>query len=324
MTDHGLLRATLDKFPSLTVHVLGDVIVDLYTSCTLVGTMSKTAALSVQRGAQTAYVGGAGIVAKHIAAAGATVTLTTLLGQDAAAEFARTDLLAAGVHLTAVPRSPTPTKERFVIAPGGQAVLQVETWDAASLDAPRTAVLMDAVAGCAADVVVVADFRHGIFTTATTPRLLAAIPSGALKAADSQLSSRWGMILDFPGFDLLTPNEREARFALGDQDAPAPVVATRLYLQASCRHLLLTMGARGLWAIEPHGEFSLPAYATHVVDPIGAGDALLAYAALALRVTDDLQVAATLGSLAAAVACETAGNVPVTPEAVDQKIEALR
>ena len=187
----------------------------------------------------------------------------------------------------------------------------------------RVAVLVDAVGGSVTDVFVVADFRHGIFTKATIPVLLAAIPLGALKAADSQLSSRWGMILDFPGFDLLTPNEREARWALADQDAEPKVIATRLYLQAQCRHLLLTQGVRGLWAVAPHGEFALPAYATHVVDPVGAGDALLVYAALALRVSNDLRVAAMLGSLAAAVACEHAGNVPVTPGDVAKKIEAL-
>ena len=45
------------------------------------------------------------------------------------------------------------------------------------------------------------------------------MPEGAFRVADSQVASRWGNILDFQGFDLITPNEREARFALGDQDS---------------------------------------------------------------------------------------------------------
>ena len=32
------------------------------------------------------------------------------------------------------------------------------------------------------------------------------------KVADSQVASRWGNILEFKNFDLITPNEREARF----------------------------------------------------------------------------------------------------------------
>ena len=66
---------------------------------------------------------------------------------------------------------------------------------------------------------VFSDFRHGIFNRGTIPPLTAAIPPGAFRVADSQVASRWGNILEFQGFDLITPNEREARFALGDQDS---------------------------------------------------------------------------------------------------------
>ena len=70
-----------------------------------------------------------------------------------------------------------------------------------------------------ADALVFSDFRHGIFNRRTIPTLTAAIPEGMFKVADSQVASRWGNIIEFQGFDLITPNEREARFALGDQDS---------------------------------------------------------------------------------------------------------
>ena len=43
---------------------------------------------------------GAGIVAKHLKSAGAEVTFSTVLGDDALAEFALKDLESAGVHTT--------------------------------------------------------------------------------------------------------------------------------------------------------------------------------------------------------------------------------
>ena len=43
--------------------------------------------------------------------------------------------------------------------------------------------------------------------------------TGFFKVADSQVASRWGNITEFKNFDLITPNEREARFALADQDS---------------------------------------------------------------------------------------------------------
>ena len=64
--------------------------------------------------------------------------------------------------------------------------------------------------------------------------------------ADSQVASRWGNILEFNGFDLITPNEREARFALGDQDfGRAPAWPSALS-PIQCKTLILKLGERGI------------------------------------------------------------------------------
>jgi sugar/nucleoside kinase (ribokinase family) len=56
---------------------------------------------------------------------------------------------------------------------------------------------------------------------------------------------------------------------------------------------------------------------------VGAGDALLAYASLSLLATKSAGVASILGSMAAAVACEREGNVPVSPGDVLNKLDAV-
>jgi sugar/nucleoside kinase (ribokinase family) len=53
--------------------------------------------------------------------------------------------------------------------------------------------------------------------------------------------------------------------------------------------------------------------ARHVVDAVGAGDALLAYSALALKTTGNELIAAILGCMAAGLECEVDGNQPITP-----------
>jgi sugar/nucleoside kinase (ribokinase family) len=62
-----------------------------------------------------------------------------------------------------------------------------------------------------------------------------------------------------------------------------------------------------------------------VVDPIGAGDALLAYATLAMLASDvGIETQATiLGMIAAAIVCETEGNVPVTAEQMSGRIDRI-
>jgi sugar/nucleoside kinase (ribokinase family) len=180
---------------------------------------------------------------------------------------------------------------------------------------------------------VFSDFRHGIFSKSTIPHLIDAIPPGKFKVADSQVASRWGNILDFSGFDLITPNEREARFALGEQDLVVRPLALELYHRAKCKYLMLKLGERGMLTYRPGKEndprhfFTVDTFAEKVADPVGAGDALLAYATLALVTAQSPEkapiVASILGSVAASLACEVDGNVPSTPENVINRLNSI-
>jgi sugar/nucleoside kinase (ribokinase family) len=155
------------------------------------------------------------------------------------------------------------------------------------------------------------------------------LPPSAFRVADSQVASRWGNILDFRGFDLITPNEREARFALADQDTGIRPLAAKLHEESGCRMVILKLGDRGVLTCRPgkgndlRSFFVVDSFAERVVDAVGAGDALLAYATLAM-VANGSEVAATvLGSVAAALECERDGNLPVTLAAMIERIEAL-
>jgi rfaE bifunctional protein kinase chain/domain len=322
------LRRTLRDLSGIRVHVLGDTIVDSYSYCSLLGAVAKSPTFSVKHDFTERFCGGAAVVAKHMQAAGAEVVLSTVLGDDEPGRFVVDDLTGAGI--TCRPfvdnRRPTTHKERFVA--DGYKLLQVDRVDNALVSDRALAHLVDVVRRSPADLVVFSDFRHGIFNRQTIGRLREAIPAGALKAADSQVSSRWGNILDFTDFDLLTPNEREARFALGDQDSVVRPLALQLFREARCRYLILKLGERGVIGYRSPGPmprefFTVDSFVEHLEDPIGAGDALLSYAALALVANDNIVSAAILGSLGAAVACEDQGNKPVTPGQLEEKIAGL-
>ena len=180
------------------------------------------------------------------------------------------------------------------------------------------------IAFTSAQAVVFSDFRHGIFNRRTIPELVAAVAKDAFRVADSQVASRWGNILDFKGFDLITPNEREARFALADQDTGVRPLAARLHAEADCRVLVLKLGDRGLLTCRPEDYvYVIDTFAERVVDAVGAGDALLAYATLSMVADGSDVVASILGSFAAAHECEVQGNLPVTTGDVLQKIDMV-
>ena len=324
------LRETLEKMKGFRVHVVGDTIVDSYTRTSLIGGQTKTPTFSVLYQGKDDYIGGAGIVAQHLRAAGADVTFSTVLGKDALADFAIAGLKEAGVDVNAIIDETRPTTNKNAIIAGGYRLLKVDTLDNRTISETILENLTDAITGTETDAVVFSDFRHGIFNHWTVPLLTAAIPADTYKVADSQVASRWGNITEFKGFDLVTPNEREARFALGDQDSTVGALAGALIEGNASKLLMLKLGDRGLFVsrtgVGPDDEgnyFSVDSFARNVADAVGAGDALLSYATLAMLATGNEVIAGILGSMAAACECEIDGNVPIRPADVLARIDQV-
>ena len=323
------LRKALDRFNGVRVHVVGDTIVDSYVYCVPISSGSaKTPTLSVRFDRQTDYAGGAAVVAKHLRAAGAEVVFSTVLGNDDMKDFILEDLNKCDIECRPVIDATRVTTQKSAFIANSYRVLKYDRVDNRPIVGKVLDELQETFTSSNADGFVFSDFRHGIFNRATIPALSARLPQGALRVADSQVASRWGNILEFQGFDLITPNEREARFSLADQDSVIRPLALDLYKRAGCKLLILKLGERGTltyrWAADDvRAFFTLDSFADDVVDPVGAGDALLAYATLSLVAGQGAVVASILGSVAAGIACQHDGNWQVTPGEIVERIDAL-
>jgi rfaE bifunctional protein kinase chain/domain/rfaE bifunctional protein nucleotidyltransferase chain/domain len=323
------LRDALAMLNGQLVHVVGDTIVDSYTYCSMIGGMTKTPTMSVRYEKKVDFSGGAAVVAKHLRAAGADVTFSTVLGNDALKTFVLEDLETHGVHCLPIIDETRPTTNKNAIVAETYRLLKVDTLDNRSISDKIVEQLKRQIADTSSEAVVFSDFRHGMFNRSTIPQLTSAIPAGAFRVADSQVASRWGNILEFQEFDLITPNEREARFALGDQDSVVRPLALELHRRSRCKTLILKLGDRGVItyrsnsAVDYRAFFSIETFADKVVDAVGAGDALLAYATLAMVATKNDVIASILGNMAAGIACEHEGNMPVTPDQLRKKIDAV-
>ena len=94
------------------------------------------------------------------------------------------------------------------------------------------------------------------------------------------------------------------------------------------KNLILKLGDRGVFCVSNEKDakssyFSVDSFATKVVDAVGSGDALLAYATLTMLAGGSLVAASILGSIAAACECEFDGNIPIKPEDILAKIEVI-
>ncbi len=323
------LRRALATFKGRRVHVIGDTIVDSLTQCAMIGGQTKTPTMSVLFQERQDFIGGAAVVAEHLRAAGAEVVFSTVLGDDPLKDFVVAGLKRSGVEVRAIIDKTRPTTHKNAIVAEGYRLIKVDTLDNRSISDDILHKLSDTLTSVPTDAVVFSDFRHGIFNRRTIPALIEAIPKGAMKVADSQVASRWGNITEFQDFDLITPNEREARFALADQDSGIRPLASQLYDAARCKILILKLGDRGVITCRSKDHealdlfFVVDSFVDRVTDAVGAGDALLAYATLSLLGTHDPVIGTIIGSIAAAVECEADGNLPVEPGAVLAKLDAI-
>jgi rfaE bifunctional protein kinase chain/domain len=323
------LRLAVNALKGCRVHVVGDTIVDSYTRTTFIGGQTKTPTLSVCYQGRDDYIGGAGIVSQHLRAAGAEVLFSTVLGDDDFKNFVVEGLTAAGIKCHPLIDSSRPTTNKNVVIADGYRLLKIDTLDNHMISDNVLEKLVENIKMTHTNAVVFSDFRHGIFNRITIPKLVDAIPAGTYKVADSQVATRWGNITEFKNFDLITPNEREARFALADQDSTIGRLAGALAEKTKYRMMIMKLGERGSFTVlaETHkcmnSFFSIDSFTNHVVDAVGAGDALLAYATLAMLSNGSEVVASILGAMAAACECELDGNIPVKPGDVLVRIDSI-
>tara|TARA_B100001057_G_C22844825_1_gene948533 strand:- start:607 stop:2148 length:1542 start_codon:yes stop_codon:yes gene_type:complete len=322
------LVSTVKKFKKIKIHIIGDTIIDKYNYCNVLGQTTKTPTFSVRKNNEEIFLGGAGVVAKHLGKLGADVVFTSVIGKDKMGKYSINEIKKNNIkhnYLTDVSRSTT-CKERFWA--DNHKLLQVDIVDNHIISNNIKKKIEKIILKTKSDGVIFSDFRHGIFNQDTIKDFSKKIAKNTLKIADSQVSNRWGNILDFKNFDLILPNEKEARFSLADQDSAVRQLGTKVFNSSKAKFLILKLGERGTItfrksALFPRDFFPLDSMVEKFVDGIGAGDALLAVSSLGLIASKNIVIASILGSVAASIACENRGNKSINIETLLKKIKYI-
>ena len=325
---HGVGRAAMqslvDSFAGLRVLIVGDVILDRYVLCDATDLASEAPMMTLTRLEERRYVGGAGIVARHVVGLGATAFVLSTAADGPGCDHVRETFENESIEAKLIPsRTRLPEKIRYLVET--TKLLRVEDGESQPLDSlaeREAAAWVEAIAD-RIDAVIYCDFGYGTITAGLLGQL-----KGILSRRDriiaADVSGQRGRLLGFRDADLLCPTERELRLALHDFENGLSNVAWNAMDATQARHMLLTLGKKGivvfdrqsqdpgspLWRQRLRSEY-LPSLAGQVVDPLGCGDALLAAATLALTAGGNLMQAAYLGSAAAAIEIGHLGNVPL-------------
>jgi rfaE bifunctional protein nucleotidyltransferase chain/domain/rfaE bifunctional protein kinase chain/domain len=257
--------------------------------------------------------GGAGLVARMLAHDGHRVTLVTVLSDDDASLALERAL--AGVRVVSGPSgAKTPVKTR--VRAGRQPVVRVdEGCERPAMPAATSGMLR---ALDQAEVIVVADYGRGVAANPEIRQLLEARAGDIPIVWDPHPSGA----VPVRGVAVVTPNLSEAAKAAGSGSADSgtgPTVAVAAVGQTlldrwQSQAVLVTMGEQGGLLSRPGAApVTIPAPATEVTDPCGAGDRLAASLAVHLAEGRSLNDAAEL-AIHEAAAFLGAGGVASLPD----------
>ncbi|TQE90563.1 MAG: ribokinase [Spiribacter salinus] len=253
---------------------------------------------------------------------GASVAFISRLGDDAFAPLARSLYAEAGIDMTHVgtdPAAPTGTATILVDDEMGDNAIVIDPGACQNLTKADIDAAQSVIAGSAIFVsqleLPLEICRYGIETAHQhgVPVILNPAPGQVIPEAM------------YPLIDYLTPNESEAALLVGGtvETLDDARDAASILRKRGVGHVLITLGAQGVWIDSPSFEGLVPAIRVDsVVDTIGAGDAFNGGLAAALAEGATLEAAARRGCAIAGLSVARAGAAPAIPmrEVVDAEL----
>ena len=319
----------LERASRSTVLVVGDVMLDAYLWGRVDRISPEAPVPVVHVTERSARLGGAANVALNLRALGAIPIVVSTIGTDAAADtlvqcFVDSELDSVG--LIRSKQRITTVKTRVIS--DSQHVVRVDEEITEDLSHADEEALLQRVKEVIAyrqpTAMVLEDYNKGVLTERTIAALIKAAHAAGIPVAVDPKKKNF---LAYRGVHLFKPNLKELREGLkvevqADDIGSVRRAVERLENELGNAATMVTLSEHGVYVHDRAGDKLLPAHARKVVDVSGAGDTVIAVAALALAQALPLDHIAALANLAGGMVCEEVGVVPIARDRF--RAEAIR
>jgi len=319
------------QFAGKHVMVIGDVMLDEYLNGAVDRISPEAPVPVVSLESRDSKPGGAANVALNLKALGATVSLIGLRGADDAGMTLSNALTTAHISAAYLVKSTTRrTTRKARVMSQGQQLLRVDTEDAQVPNEMERELLLDNVKQCLddfnIDVIIFQDYDKGVLDEKLITQVIGLAKTlGIPTVVDPKARNLW----HYKEVTLFKPNLKEVSAALPsfiiDPKFEDSLTKAHKQLQELLNHQqsLITLGSEGAFLAVEDGNFRIAAHPRRIADVCGAGDSVVAVAALALAVGVAHQDLVELANLAGGLTCEYVGVHPIGISDLERGIEAL-
>jgi rfaE bifunctional protein kinase chain/domain len=175
------------------------------------------------------------------------------------------------------------------------------------------------------DIIIFEDYNKGVLTEKVIEQAIALCrASGVITAVDPKRKN----FFSYQNVDIFKPNMKEVQEGLNLMFETSDIYQLRniheqLHKQLQHKVSLITLSEKGVFYNDTDKAAIIPSHIRNVADVSGAGDTVIAVAALVYAATKNLHMVAEVANIAGGLVCEEVGTVAIDKNKLLHECELL-
>ena len=324
------MQSLFDQFNSLTILIIGDVMIDTYIwgNVDRISPEAPVPIVSITK--KESRLGGAANVALNVQALGATPLICSVIGDDLEGiEFQKllADQNLSEEGILRIQDRPTTVKTRVI--GHHQQMVRIDAETDKSISPKETSLVFEKIKHIienkTIDAIIFEDYDKGLITQELIQRT---VELATQKEIITVVDPKKRNFLHYKNVTLFKPNLKELREGLKIDIDPklsyelehaVDVLQKRLNAQM----VMVTLSELGVYISSNQGKKIMPAHIRDIADVSGAGDTVVATATLCLAAGLDAFKTVAIANLAGGLVCEHVGVVPIEKDQLLVESEKL-
>ncbi len=323
-------RKLFESFGTIRAGVIGDIMLDTYWWGHVERISPEAPVPVVSLDKREQRIGGAGNVALNLASLGARVATFSVVGREEEGrileELLQKNKIETGYLLKSDNRITT-NKSRIISR--NQQMMRLDSETTRDLSGEEEDLLLAQVKRFLDEerpqVMVFEDYNKGVLTPRVIGEVIALCKQReVITAVDPKRKN----FFSYEGVSIFKPNLKEVKEGLNLllDDIRLPTLQDiHLQLAEKLHHHIsfITLSEKGVFYQAPGESAIIPSHLRYIADVSGAGDTVIAVAALVYAATRDTRLMAEIANIAGGLVCEEVGTVAIDPVKLLRECEAL-
>src|SRR5579875_2379985 len=324
------LQQLFKDFSSIKVGIIGDVMLDTYIwgHVDRISPEAPVPIVSLKNKEQR--IGGAGNVALNIQSLGAEAFVISVTGKDEEANKLNQLLTEKKINSSyCIQSNERITTNKTRVISRNQHMMRLDAEMTSDLCLDDQEKLMQEferfVEKEKPDVVILEDYNKGVLTEAIIHSVISICKQkNIVTAVDPKRKN----FFEYKGADIFKPNLKEVKDALNLLFADIDLSLLQS-IHSELHHLLhhqislVTLSEKGVFYQQGNRSAIVPSHIRSIADVSGAGDTVIAVAALVYSATKNVHLMAEIANIAGGLVCEEVGTVAINKHKLLQECELL-